>query len=121
MSHQLAPPGPPVDHRHVVQAERQQHGLFQPLIDLPGLGPFRALDLLGDAQLAGVQEAQRALDRVANVALRRGIDVRPVVEGGGDEALETGVRHEILKLREGPRDVRQGAGGVNGALLHGDD
>src|SRR5208283_5832112 len=74
-------------------AEGEQHGFLEPLVHTPGGGAFLALDLLGDAQLPRVEQAQGALDRVADVALRRRRDVRPVFEGGGDEALKSRMRH----------------------------
>ena len=35
MSHHAALPGPPLNHAHVVEAEREQHRLLEPLIDPP--------------------------------------------------------------------------------------
>ena len=52
------------DRLHRVEAERQQHGLLQPLVD----GPLAA-DLLGDARLAGVERGDRRIDRLADLAL----------------------------------------------------
>ena len=73
--HRLA--GSARDHAHVVEAERQQHGLLQPLVDLPA-----AVGLaLGDARLAGVEQVERGLDRLAHRALGLGADVVARLEG----------------------------------------
>src|SRR3546814_20121832 len=61
----LVPPGRAAgaafDQFHVVQAEGQQHGLFEPLIDLP-----RPVGVaLGDPVAAIVKPRQRTLDRTA--------------------------------------------------------
>src|SRR5271168_3916038 len=55
----LVPPGraarTALDYAVVVEAERQQHGLLQPLIDLPRPGAHRIGDLLRDPRLAVVE------------------------------------------------------------------
>ena len=50
---------------HVVQAEGQQHRLLQPLIDDPG-----AVALLGHPHLAGIEQVERRLHRIADLAAR---------------------------------------------------
>ena len=51
----LVPPhrfaGTAGNHAHVIEAERQQHGLLEPLIDMP----LTVRLALGDARLAGIQ------------------------------------------------------------------
>ena len=58
----LVPPGCAAgaarDDCAVVEAERQQHRLFQPLMDLPGSGAGRAWHFLGDARLPAVEQGQ---------------------------------------------------------------
>jgi hypothetical protein len=61
---------------HVVEAERQQHRLLQPLIDLP----LAAGLALGDAGLALVEQLQRGIDRVADFAPGRGRDAVAGIE-----------------------------------------
>src|SRR5680860_1319893 len=56
--------GGPFDLVRVVQAERQQDRFLQPLMDHP-----LAADLLGDPELALVEQVQHLLDRVAYHAL----------------------------------------------------
>ena len=57
LSHHTALPGPPGDHAHVVEAERQQHRFLQPLVDLPA-----AVGLaLGDARFAGIEQIERGV------------------------------------------------------------
>jgi hypothetical protein len=62
-----APPGPPEIERHVIEAERQQHGLLQPLID----GPLAVVCTHGDAGLALVEQVQRLIDGIADFTLGR--------------------------------------------------
>jgi hypothetical protein len=54
-----------LDDRIVVEPERQQHRLLEPLVDLPAA---RAVGL-GDARLAAVEQLERRLDRLAHSAL----------------------------------------------------
>jgi hypothetical protein len=75
------------------------------LVDLPAVRPLLALDLLGDAQLAGIKKTQRALDGVAEVALGLGADIGAILKGGGDEGLEAGVRHDVPDLLKDGRFV----------------
>ena len=64
MSHQFAPPGPPAITLIVVEPERQQHRLLEPLVDAPAA---RAVGL-GDARRARIEQRQRAIDRLAHRA-----------------------------------------------------
>jgi hypothetical protein len=66
---------PPRDFAHIVKKKRQQHRLFEPLIDPPG--PI-ALPL-GDAGCAAIQQIERMLDRVAdNPFSGRALFIAPV-------------------------------------------
>ena len=89
----LVPPGraagAAADRAHVVETERQQHRLLQPLVDLP-----RAVRLrLGDARLALVEQIERELDGVAHFTLGGGVDGIAGVEGGVQRGFESGKRH----------------------------
>ena len=55
------------DDVHVVETEREQHGLFQPLIDVQASGP-ELPRLLRHARLAGVEQMERRFDGLADVA-----------------------------------------------------
>ena len=68
----LVPPGraarTALDYSVVVEAERKQHRLFQPLIDFPRPGAHGVWNLLRDPRLAAVEQRQCLLDGVANIA-----------------------------------------------------
>src|SRR5258706_14485852 len=92
----LIPPdglaGSALEHSHVVEPERQQHSLFQPLIDLPtpiGLA-------LGNAQLALVQQVERALHGLADRAFGLGRDGVALLERGIDGAGRIGAGHGLF-------------------------
>src|SRR5262249_41994466 len=53
------------DHFHVVEPERQQHRLLEPLVHAPRIVRL----LLGDARLTTVEQLERRLDRLADRAL----------------------------------------------------
>src|SRR5450759_3607335 len=73
--HRLA--GAARDHAHIVEPERQQHGLLQPLIDLPA-----AVGLaLGHARLAAVEQSKRGIDGLAHRALGLRADFVAALEG----------------------------------------
>jgi hypothetical protein len=74
---------------HVVEAERQQHRLLQPLVDLP----LAAGLALGDADLAPVEQLERVIHRVPDFALGRGGDTVAGIERGVDGGFEGGKRH----------------------------
>ena len=77
------------DDAHVVEAERQEHRLLEPLIDPPGpVGLF-----LGDARFAGIEQIERGLDRVAHRALGCQADFVALFEGVVDGFREVGVSH----------------------------
>ncbi len=78
----------------VIEAEREQHRLLQPLVDLPRIRPRRAGELLRHPGLAGIEQPERRLDRVAHLALGLRIDPRAILEGVVDQRLEAGVGHE---------------------------
>ena len=65
----LVPPDRPAgaagDQRHVVEAERQQHRLLQPLVDGPAVRPGSAT-----RTSPPVEQVERRLDRVADLAAR---------------------------------------------------
>ena len=69
-----------VDQDIVVQAERQQHRLFQPLVDGPAALPVG----LGHACLTPVEQRQRAIDGDPRLSLRRKAQLGPVFPGGID-------------------------------------
>ncbi len=82
------------DRRHVVQAERQEHGLLQPFVD----GPFAVVLLLGDAHRAGIEQLERGLHRLAHFAARGNADRLPIVECSLDNPAKLGnVGHEMLR------------------------
>ena len=93
----LVPPRGPArgagNRHHVVQAERQQHGLLEPLIDGPAVRT-----LLGDAHLALVQQVERLLDRVADDAGRAGRNALALFPHRLDRALQLGGVH-VLRHR----------------------
>ncbi|MEH2493595.1 hypothetical protein V1294_000074 [Bradyrhizobium sp. AZCC 1678] len=80
---------------HVVEAERQQHRLLQPLIDLPLAASFA----LGDARLALVEQFERVIYSLANFALGRRRNAVAGIEGGVDGGFERGQGHrDFLRL-----------------------
>src|SRR5690606_24096084 len=90
---QLVPPHrapwPAGDGRHVVEPERQQHRLLEPLVDRPLAG-----DLLGHPRLAAVEEFKRAVDRIADLAAGRARDLVTLLERRIDDPLKLFVAHE---------------------------
>ena len=80
--------------RHVVEPERQQHGLLEPLVD----GPGAVAALLGDARLAAVEQVERRLDRFAHRTLGRRPDVVALLEGVVDGLGEIGVGMGLLRV-----------------------
>src|SRR6185312_8845915 len=74
---------------HVVEAERQQHRLLQPLIDLP----LAVSPALGNPRLALVEQFERVIDSLANLALGRRRNAVAGVEGGVDGGFERGQGH----------------------------
>ena len=97
------PAGPALDHRHVVEAEREQHRLLQPLVDGPAVG-----GLLGDAQLAAVEQVERGLDRVADLAPGVEADPLAVRERGLDHARQIVVLHDPAFRTSAPVSQRLG-------------
>ncbi len=83
------PAGPALDHAHVVEAEGEQHRLLEPLMDRPALG-----GLLGHAQLAPIEQVQRGLDGVADLAPGVEADPLAVRERGLDHSRQIVVLHE---------------------------
>ena len=112
----LVPPGRPAraafDDRVVVEPERQQHRLFQPLVDLPRRRPLRAVDLFGDARLTGIEHFERLGDGVADVAAGVGVDLGAVLEGAFDEGLQLG--HVTTAEGKGGGSFRSAGAVVNG-------
>jgi hypothetical protein len=74
---------------HVVEAEGQQHRLLQPLIDLP----LAVSPALGHPRLALVEQIERAIDSLANLALGRRRNAVAGIEGGVDGGFECGQGH----------------------------
>src|SRR5579872_7174606 len=98
---------------HVVETERQQHGLLQPLVDAPPLSRGAA-GLLGDAQLAVVHAFERGLDSVAILALGGRRQTLARLPGGIDGGGEFGVNHGGNPgLAEGGADWPGRNAGVN--------
>jgi hypothetical protein len=101
----LVPPdrlaGAARDDAHVVEAERQQHRLLEPLVDPPGaVGGF-----LRDTGGAAVQEIERRLDRFADRTFGRRTDLVATLERRFDGLRErlgwrgdVGCRHELIPL-----------------------
>jgi hypothetical protein len=78
-----------VDGLVVVEPERQQHGLLQPLIDLP-----LAVLLFGDARLATVEQRDRLFHGIADLrgrALRA--ELGAALEGSVDDRRQSGIGH----------------------------
>ena len=72
----------------LVQAEGEQDRLLQPLMHDPA-----ALALLGDSELAFVEEIENLLDRVAHHAFGFRRDLDGMLVGAIDEGLEVIVGH----------------------------
>ncbi len=72
----------------IVQPERHQDGFFQPLMDHPLVAR-----LLGDPQLALVEQGQHLVGRIAHHALGIGREFSGMIERAVDEGLEMVVRH----------------------------
>ena len=72
----------------VVEPERQQHGLLQPLVD----DDLAALSLR-DPHGALVERIERRIDGVARLALGRGVDLVARLPGGFDGFLEVACCH----------------------------
>ncbi len=68
-----------------VEAEGEQHGLFQPLVRHP-----LAVDLVGDAEAAAIEQVERALDGFAILAVVSRIERVAHLPGGFDIILEGG-------------------------------
>ncbi|MGY4433028.1 hypothetical protein ACVWWO_005505 [Bradyrhizobium sp. F1.13.1] len=85
---------------HVVEAEREQHRLLQPLIDLP----LAVGAALGNAGLALVQNLQRVIHGLADLAPGRGRDAVARLEGAVDGGFEGGQGHQ--DFLSGRQDLR---------------
>ena len=84
-----------VDQDIVVEAEREEDRLLQPLVDGPAAIPVR----LGHARLAPVEQRQRAVDGDPLFPLRREVQLGPVFPGGvdgGGEVLAHGYSSNML-------------------------
>ena len=101
LSHHARLPGPPSMIAIVIETERQQHRLLQPLVDLPRIRPRRAGEFLRHPGLARIEQPERRLDRVAHLALGLRIDLRAILEGVVDQRLEAGVGHQGLLANGG--------------------
>ena len=108
MSHQAALPGPPPNDAHVVEPEREQHRLLEPLVD----PPVAVRALLGDARLAAVEQVERRLDRLAHRALGGRADAVALLESVVDGLGELGVGHGEFLGPGWPRVVENRAGEV---------
>ena len=86
-------PGAARDDLHIVQTEGQQHGLFQILMDGPGIaGLFR------HAQAAIVQPGQRGVHRLAHLSAGRTIQIGTVLPCLIDHRLHPLRVHHRLSL-----------------------
>ena len=75
-------PRPARDHAHIVETEREQDGLLEPLIDVPlavGLS-------LGNARFAGIEQIEGGIHRLAHCALGLWADLVASLEGLVDDA-----------------------------------
>jgi len=94
--------GPAGNHVHVVEAEREQHRLFEPLVD----PPIAVGSSLGDARDAAVEQIERGLDGLAHRALGRRSDAVAPLEGVVDGFGKLGMRHmaktssRVMRCRE---------------------
>src|SRR5262249_47750531 len=85
--HRLA--GPARNHGHIVEAEREQHRLFEPLVDAPVL----VVSSLGNARNAAIEQVERGLDGLAHGALGCRTNVLAPLEGFVDDLGKFGTRH----------------------------
>src|SRR5581483_8509528 len=76
---------------HVVEAERQQHRLLQPLMHLP----FAVSLTFGDARFAFVEQVERVIDGLADFAVGGGRNAFAGVERGVDGGFEGGSGHRV--------------------------
>ncbi len=114
----LVPPGraagAALDDGVVAKPERQQHRLFQPLVDLPRRRPLGALDFLRHAGVAGIEHFQGFADGVADIAVGVGVDMGAVVEGAFDKGLQFG--HARTGKGKGGGSIRCGGAIVNARM-----
>ena len=94
-----------LDRAHRVEAERQQHRLLQPLVDLPA-----AVDLLGDPEPPDVEPVQGGLDRLPDLAAGAGVDPAALLEGVLDRALERCPVHGSAPPEDQPRRAAAASG-----------
>ena len=92
----LVPPGgvarAALDDFHRAEAEGEQHGLLQPLVD----GPVAVRAALGHPHLAAIEQVERGFDGVAHFAPGGRVNAVAIVEGGVDGLRQGGeimVRH----------------------------
>src|SRR5262249_39545901 len=89
----LVPPhrsaGPAGDHAHVVESEREQHRLFEPLVD----PPIAVGSALGDARDAAIEQIERRLDGLAHRPLCRWSDAVALLESFVDGFGKLAMRH----------------------------
>ncbi len=72
---------PPRDHAHIVETEREQDRLLEPLIDVPlAVGVS-----LGDARFAGIEQVERRFHRLAHRTLGLRADLVAAFEGLVDD------------------------------------
>ena len=121
LSHHFAVPAA-VDQRIVVEAEAQQHGLLQPLIDLPRVRPGRAW-LFGDPRLAAGRAGPAPPPPLRAPRPWSPADIGAVLPGLVDQRLKAEVGHGGLTfsapvcLGRGARFFRlMRARNVNGPL-----
>src|SRR5690606_20979163 len=84
----------------VVEAEREEHGLFEPLIDLPSV-----THRLGDARLAAVEQVQRFVDGLAGFALRCGGKIGAAFPSCIDNGRESHALSSRISCSQSPRSV----------------
>src|SRR5262249_58838186 len=82
------------DDGHIVETEREQHRLLQPLIDRPhAVGPP-----LGDPRGAAVEEVERSVARLAYWPLGRRADGVALLEGFVDGLGTVAVRPRVPRI-----------------------
>ena len=92
------------DRAHVVEAEREQHGLLEPLVDLP----LAVALLLGDARFALVEQFECGVDRLAHRAFGGRAHVVALLEGVVDDLGKVG--HWRNPVQKASRFVGAGRG-----------
>ena len=104
LARHLIPPVRPtraaLDQGIVVETEGQQHGLFEPLVDLPA-----SRGRLGDARQTGIEQVQCLADGQTNVPAGVETDIGAIFPGGFDCGDQRCVGHGSLFCRNWQSDA----------------